>query len=485
MGAGKSNDVGGRESPELLHGWPDFAASGRVFSACVDTRTAKHSGMALNILRVNLELDRVHVHDEGDGLGSAEPYAWSVFFKIDGDTVSVTNSYTLAGQPTVQPTPGSHGNLGNTDADDGDTIVIPSAVGEWDTLMTPIPGPPGLHDLDLEFGGVVGVIVVLMEQDNVTDAGAEAGHAALNGAVRAALQRIVDTRSISNQDITEEEILQFTSSIGSAVEAAIVNQQNLFENLWSWLNPDDTIGSKVFMFTHDELNEGTTKTFSHRWKNEGDWEIFGHVTATVACPAEASLAVLHGLAEAKASAGKPGDRSARAGAMRRSPSMAKQPTVMAKSAQAYLPKLANVDISAMRRFRDGEYRNYPGLGKWFALAAKHAPRVAYQVLQQPELADSLRAMLEWGNTIADRPDSKITEQQIGHADRLLVALEASRSPDARMDARRARSMLDQLRGKTQREALEILDQVEPARHPKIMGKRMGRSPLGEALKREK
>lgn len=443
--------------------------------------------MALNIIRVNLELDRVHVHDEGDGLGSAEPYAWSVFFKIDGDTVSVTDSFTLSGSPTVQPTPGSHGNLGNTDADEDDNITIPAAIGEWDTLMTPIPGPASLDDLDLEFGGVVGVIVVMMEQDNVTDAGAEAGHAALNGAVLSALQRIIDTRTISNQDVTEEEINQFTSSIANAVEAAIVNQQSAFENLWSWINPDDTIGSKVFLFTHDELNEGTTKTFSHRWKNEGDWEIFGHVTATVACPAEASQTVLQALAAAsKASAAEPGDRSSRGGAMRRPGglTMPKPPARAGKLSNAAKSSAA-IDIAPMRRFREGEYRNYPGLGKWFALAAKHSPRVAYQVWQQPELADSLRAMLEWGNAIADQPDTTISDEQIEHAERLLATLEAGRNPEARMDARRARSMLDQLRGKTHREALVMLDQVEPARHPKIMGRRMARTSLGDALKQRK
>jgi hypothetical protein len=441
--------------------------------------------MSLNILRINLELDRIHVHDEGDGLGSAEPYLWSVFFKVDGSTISVSDALELEGPVVLHTTPGSHGNLGTDDADEGETITIPAAIGEWETDMRAIPDPPSLASLNLEFGGVVGVVVVMMEEDNVSDDGAAAGKAALNSAVRTALQQIVDTRSISNQDVSEEEINQFTSSIGSKVESAIVNQQNAFENLWSWINPDDTIGTKVFMFTHDELNAGTTKTFSHRWKNEGDWELFGHVTSTVTCPVDAARALLEGVfsskaASTKSAAAAPAPASATA-AIRTLPT--KLPAGTVKPVAEVKP--AAIDISPMRKFRDGDYRKFPGLAKWFALATRHSPRVAWQVVQKPELAPSLKAMLEWGNAIAENPKLVITDQQIEHAERLLQALEGGRNHAARVDASRARAVLGQLRGKTNLEALAILDKVEPARHPRIMGARASRLSLADAFKRLK
>ena len=37
---------------------------------------------------VDITLRNIHCSDEGDGPGSAEPYLWTVFFKVDGDTVS-------------------------------------------------------------------------------------------------------------------------------------------------------------------------------------------------------------------------------------------------------------------------------------------------------------------------------------------------------------------------------------------------------------
>ena len=47
------------------------------------------------------------------------------------------------------------------------------------------------------------------------------------------------------------------------------------------------IGFQVFLFKHDDLASKGTIAFSRRWKNEGDWEIFGNVTATLPPPLNA------------------------------------------------------------------------------------------------------------------------------------------------------------------------------------------------------
>ena len=130
--------------------------------------------MARDILDVWVRLDRIHCFDEGDGWGSAEPYLWPVFFKIDGETVSLTESLTLSGTATVVGTFGNHGNLGDTDVDAGDDLAIPEALGSWSTVLKPIPVPGSLSGLIDDVAGTVGVVAVLMEEDNVTDGGAVA-----------------------------------------------------------------------------------------------------------------------------------------------------------------------------------------------------------------------------------------------------------------------------------------------------------------------
>ena len=46
---------------------------------------------------------------------------------------------------------------------------------------------------------------------------------------------------------------------------------------------DDEIGNESFRFSHKTLEEsgGAPIPFSRRWRNEGDWEITGHIKATV------------------------------------------------------------------------------------------------------------------------------------------------------------------------------------------------------------
>jgi len=402
--------------------------------------------MARKVIKVNLELDRIHCHDEGDGWGNAEPYLWTVFFKVDGNTVAVTESLTLSGTPTTQFTPGSHGNLGTTDVDEGDNITIPAAIGEWETFLKPIPAPPSLSALFEDFGGVVGVVAVLMEEDNISDAGADAGHTALNNAVYGAIEQIISTRSISNQDVTEQEINGFTTAIQNQVKDAIVNQQNFFENLWSAINPDDTVGVKVWLWSHDDIKDGGVFDFSHRWKNEGDWEIFGHLNSTPLCPANALKDFLKG--KSKSSSGA--------------------------SASASSEPASEFDLEPMRRFRDGEYRNMPGLGRWFALAEHHTSRLIPLMLVQPELRESARKMLEWSNLITKELDSPLSTEHAEHAAKLLRALSAHRNRKAGIDARRALAVLRVIRGKTNREAMRLLSELAPARHPSVAGNRCAR-----------
>ena len=390
--------------------------------------------MPRNVIRVNLELDRIHCHDEGDGWGNAEPYLWTVFFKLDGNTVQLTESLTLSGPPTTHNTPGSHGNLGDTDVDAGDNVTIPASIGEWETYLKPIPAPASLSSLLQDVGGVVGVVAILMEEDNVTDAGANAGHVALNGAVRDALQEIINTRSLSNQDVSEAEIQGFSAAIETKIKDAIVNQQNFFENFWSWINSDDTIGVKVFVFKHDDLDPATTTNFSHRWPNEGDWEIFGHITSTPLCPANA-LDGLFGKGVVSAAGGVT-QKGSRAG-----------------------------NLEALREFRDGPYKTMPGLAKWFGLLERQVGRIARLALTQRQLRKSAGSLLEWGKLIAQQPNLPLPKEQVENARRLLTALAKHPNRRARIDARRALSVLQTLEGKTHREAMQFLDKVAPARHP--------------------
>jgi len=241
----------------------------------------------MNDLRIDLKLDRIHCYDEGDGPGNAEPYLWTVFWKVDGETIVVNTDGPappfVQGFPTVVGTPGNHGNLGTTDVDEGDDVAIPAIIGEYHTTMTPIPLTTPIGSTLTEVGGMLGCVVVLMEED-FTDAGAiQRGHEALDSSVRDKLAELVGSLSITKPEPTDEDIAAVSDQIGDAVKSAIGDGVSVLSWIAGWGNMDDQIGSAVFRFSHKQLEEsgGMRIPFGRRWDNEGDWEIFGGITATV------------------------------------------------------------------------------------------------------------------------------------------------------------------------------------------------------------
>jgi hypothetical protein len=236
-------------------------------------------------LNVEFKLDRIVCHDEGDGPGNAEPYLWTVFFKVDGDTVVVNSddlgNIFLQGAPTVVTTPGNHGNLGTSDVDEGDTINVPAIIGEYRTVLKPIPlTVPVLGRT--EVGGMIGCIVVLMEEDNTSDSDAARGHERLDSAVRDQLTSLLGTLGITNPEPSDEDINAMSDRIGNAVKSAIADGVGVVEWLVGFGNMDDRVGSAVFRFSHSTLEQsaGAPIPFGRRWDSEGDWELSGHIRAT-------------------------------------------------------------------------------------------------------------------------------------------------------------------------------------------------------------
>jgi len=68
--------------------------------------------------------------------------------------------------------------------------------------------------------------------------------------------------------ISEEEINMFEKDIVAETEKAIIKKQDLIQNLWAGLNKDDIIGTKVFYFTHEEVQEKGNINFSERFKRK-------------------------------------------------------------------------------------------------------------------------------------------------------------------------------------------------------------------------
>ncbi len=374
-------------------------------------------------LSISVKLNEIICRGEGDGLGNAEPYLWTVFFKIDGSTVSLTEALTLDGNGTLHTTPGSHGNLDVSSVDDGDTVSIPSDIGEWNTMLEPIPVPDSLSSLVDPLGGVIGVVCILMEEDNVSDDGAEAGHNALNNAVENAINQIIATRSFSNPNVSDEDLEDFEGDIKSAISGAIQDQQNFFENIWSWLNKDDTIGSKVFFFDHDTLEDDGNISFSKRWQNEGDWEIRGNITASPTCTVELT-------------------------------------SLMATSNNQ------SIDLKSIRKFRNGAFRKNPELAEWGNILQRNNRYLVHAILRDKQLRHCAINLVKNASNLINNSNSVITDEILKDAYPFIEVLEQKGNKRSKLDARRLRDIIPEVKECDLGNAMKLMSKRLPGQRKK-------------------
>ena len=207
--------------------------------------------MPLPLLQTRISIDQVRCLEEGDGMGSAEPYVWLVFFKVDGERVSIGADAFAHGECQIVATDGSHGNLGSDDVDAGDILNVPHRIGEFRTSMRPIAFSEAPEREPL--GGQIGAVLVLLEEDQVSDNGAKAGYAALTDFAKKAIDAKVNELHLGKQEVNEDEINALIDAAIEAVEAEIRSVQDGSQNFWSWVDGDDRIGVKVLRFNHKDL----------------------------------------------------------------------------------------------------------------------------------------------------------------------------------------------------------------------------------------
>ena len=388
--------------------------------------------MPLEPLRVTIQIEDILCRDEGDGWGSAEPYLWTIFFKIDGTTAVLNDDLTLSGSALVVTTPGSHGNLPNSDVDEGETIPVPSAIGEWNVTLHPIKSPPSLEPLTPSVSGLIGVLCVLMEEDNVSDAGAEAGHRALNNSVESALNDLVNGYNVFSSSFGDEEMAQLIEDAKNAVKDAIKSEQSFWENVWSWFNADDVIGTALFTFQHTQLRDYPFLAFYEEWRSEGHWELRGHVSSAPACPAE-----------------------------------------LAQSVAASLDR--TYDLQSLREFR----KQFPrSLQPWLDLVARNNPEFARQILGNRKLQEATADLLEAAIEAVKDIRRPIGAEHLRNAELILTEVAKNGGHRARIDAERLLSVIPQLSGKSPSEILAALTKIAPGRHPRTVdGRRLSKNTL--------
>jgi hypothetical protein len=235
-----------------------------------------------------MTLDLLHCFKQSDW-GSAEPYLWTAFFKIDGDTVVLDLAddgrpgLWLRGPCTFAATSGAHGDLGDASVEEGDDVPIPSALGEVALSLTPIPATERAHFPEgFTIDGRLGLVVALLEQNSVTDAAAAAGRAAFNQALERGINQLIPTLGVANQVVTDADRARLTKQVFDAVHDAIVDHQGFWRNVLSFLDGDEMIGSSVVLADGGTLAsnpiQAIEQRLQRRFREQVGWQTVEIVT---------------------------------------------------------------------------------------------------------------------------------------------------------------------------------------------------------------
>lgn len=249
--------------------------------------------MTIPALPVTLDISTVKATKNG-GIGPAEPYLLTVFFKIDGETMKIVQrtdgKLGLTGEPVVRRTDSCHGDL--PAIRDGQTVGVPDKVGRTTFALQPIPLPGTLGEAVVGgASGIAGVLYVLAEEDNSPDDAILAGYKALVDQLTVELRALV--RSIvvdpaapgaSPFVITDEIKAEITERITVRVTQAVKAASGPFQKLAQALNKDDIIGNDVLLFTEAGLLADRTQSGTERFSGagvRGDWTVAWSAVATV------------------------------------------------------------------------------------------------------------------------------------------------------------------------------------------------------------
>ncbi|MGB8702852.1 MAG: hypothetical protein WCD18_25835 [Thermosynechococcaceae cyanobacterium] len=194
---------------------------------------------------VTLQLTKFICHnaDEDSWYSNGdEPYLFVAAVYADGNTIQIGNLSNATVR--VQSPLKTHGNLGRSGVDAGDSFTIPTATGRFSRSILPIGGLPTSQGKAFS---MVGLVVIAMDEDGTSTSAANAGRQAFVNVLQAELNQAV--RSLT---LPDEATLR--AKIKAAMTKAI-RQETLsgIPDFFGVVDPDDYIGAQFSMWSYQQI----------------------------------------------------------------------------------------------------------------------------------------------------------------------------------------------------------------------------------------
>lgn len=273
-------------------------------------------------LETHLIIKSISVIDEADGNGNAEPYLWPFFFKIDNDMMTPDTFYEPI-KWSYSPG-GAHGNIGKG-YDTGHVRAVPGKYGHWKTTISHNP-------LYFKKGNVyVGAVVVLLEEDDLPSSSdvvsdhyptytnkitrrlqckflnsfnKEVKKLQSEGSNMSTLVKMVYDNLIRDHRFSELNCViqnnppspgsgqgfgDFITEAEKEIQEEIISETgdpwylNFFlPGISAFINIDDFIGAKIFIWKWTELEKDPFKTVLVKWNGstgseDGDFNMLMHL----------------------------------------------------------------------------------------------------------------------------------------------------------------------------------------------------------------
>jgi hypothetical protein len=176
----------------------------------------------------------------------------------------------------------------------------------WNTKLVPIPIDDE-HDRNIvtkfkgwdDLPGLVGVLVILLEEDSLPDDAVTAGYNTMVRTVEQQVNAVIPTLGILNPNIPPEVDGQIKNAVAAAVKNTIREVLDFPTKVAAWIaGPDDFLGVASWRKNHDELAKFRTIPLEQRWKqgvsvdfdllegpggfitSGGEWILKGSITVT-------------------------------------------------------------------------------------------------------------------------------------------------------------------------------------------------------------